>query len=658
MKTFTTRLYQIFPFLLIVSLLIGIFTNIVSKNEFGLSALVVTGLYLFLVFLKPLKKLLNRLSQKSINRVIVLTMIVVLIVQIIIIKYLPATVIHDPFRVLFQAEQLSQNNFDWSYTTYFYRYAQNVPNAILLSFWLRLTNLFGLTTNFAVHLLSIILLDSFIFTSLKIIQKISRSNTFVIFMALFYLLTPFAYTYFLQVFYSDLPILLVLLLVFKIIFDWNSLSKNRRISALIAIFFLVLIGQMVKASLIVLAVAIIIFIIYLAFNNRKILKKYTPIFAAILLAFAAWMPVQKGLEHVNHYQQNTAFAFPTTHWIYMSYNLGSHGEYNAEDVKTMLNLPTENARAKYLKTALPKRLKKLGFAGILHRWFTKNRILLNVSTLSKAYTGGFRQAPTNYQNHEQQFSLTGQVIYRIFTIIIYCLTVISLIKLVKIKQKNEQQLLTIFAVIVAVGYLAFHTLLWEVENRYGQAISPLLLIIVAQMIAVPDTITSKLHSPLINKIFIGLTAIASLVFAFISRPLKKPRLIVNAQRSQLSQQYDVRPTFINNTEIVTQNVQLNHSANRGTIIMARDTNVVIKLISLSSYATYNFVKNGPNYILNHDLPSGNYQIVLEPARTSFQAQNIAVTKTDNYLLAASSLKVDDKSFRYQSLIYTFSNSQK
>ncbi|MBM6453070.1 hypothetical protein JM953_16035, partial [Lacticaseibacillus paracasei] len=112
--------------------------------------------------------------------------------------------------------------------TYFWRYANNVPLAYLLSLWLRLTQLVGLSTNLSVHLLSILVLDSFIALALHTIWQFSQRASLLVVAFGFFALSPFAYTYYLQVFYSDLPTMLVLLIIIRSLLNWSQKTSRQR----------------------------------------------------------------------------------------------------------------------------------------------------------------------------------------------------------------------------------------------------------------------------------------------------------------------------------------------------------------------------------------------------------------------------------------------
>lgn len=132
-----------------------------------------------------------------------------------------------------------------------------------MSLWLRITQLFGLSTNTAIHLLSIIVLDGFILYFLVVIRRLNQNNSMVLGAFAFFVLTTFAYTYYLQVFYSDLPTMLVLLLVLSILYRWPTYSRRQKIGAGLGLVVTILIGDLVKPNLIVLIPALLIVAVWL-----------------------------------------------------------------------------------------------------------------------------------------------------------------------------------------------------------------------------------------------------------------------------------------------------------------------------------------------------------------------------------------------------------
>lgn len=645
------RWLKLFPILLMIGLLIGTFANIISLSNLKLTGLTLIVLAVVILLQPAFKRWAEQLSDQNLTYFLVVGLVLIVLIQCLVLRFLPATVYHDPFRVLYQAERLSRNLNDWHNTTYFYRYANNVPLAILLSYWLRLTNLVHLTTNASLHLLSILTLDSFITLALTTAKK-SQHRQLFLGLLLFFLISPFAYSYYLQVVYSDLPILLILLGSLTILKNWSQLNRTQKIDQGCLLFFMILLGQMIKANLIIFSVAIVLVLIYLAFADRIQFKQLVLPLVLILLAFGTTVPVQKAMENSTGYVNNNADAFPTTHWIYMSYSPLHNGTYSGEDVKTMLSLPSKQARQTYLVKALPKRLEKLGLIGILQRWLTKASIMLDVSRLQHAYTGGYRNAPASYQRHKMLFSISGALIFRLGFIFVYALAFLDSFQLFKTKAKLEP--LVLLAMITAVGYLAFHTFLWETENRYGQPIFALLIFMLAQRST--PAIDLQLQRKSVRWCAVWLILLG-LGFVIFSQPTQlKIRTIIAAQRSQLSSQYNAKPTMIGPDAVITQKIELNHPIDRATVLIPRHTNLSAQLLNLKTERYYRFKIQPNKLVLNRTLPAGHYQIVIRAPQA--KAQRMTIIKTQAYQLAKYPLVVNHQAATYQSLVYTFSRKIK
>ncbi|MCI1283656.1 MAG: hypothetical protein LKG24_03525 [Lacticaseibacillus songhuajiangensis] len=273
-----------FPGVLIVCLFVGIHANLIEGSRLLmllLSALVLIAAH----FIAPQ---LNKLSRRHFAYLLGGGLLLMLVGQIWSLSAMPVTVYHDPFRVLAQADQLAAGNHVWT-STYFWRYANNVPLAYLLSLWLRLGTVVGLSTNAAIHLLSLLTLDGFIILLLHTVYAMSRRNSVTFAAFTFAALTPFAYTYYLQVFYSDLPTMFVLLGVMNLLRHWQQSSHRQRIYRGIGLTLLTMLGYLLKPSLIVLIPALALTAIIL--GTLGLLKKSKLLVPALLIVLGIGLSV-------------------------------------------------------------------------------------------------------------------------------------------------------------------------------------------------------------------------------------------------------------------------------------------------------------------------------------------------------------------------------
>lgn len=640
--------------LLAFAMLIGIVSNVVIPLNLKVTSLVLLGV-IAAWYAKPIYlKWAGRLSEHQVTQILITIIGLMMIVQIWVLRFTPATVYHDPFRVLVQAEQLSHGDFNWGESVYFWRFPNNVSLTVLLSYWLRLTNLLHMSTSASIHVLSFIMLDGFIVAILRSVRRLSRQHGGVLLAGSFFLFSPFAYTYYLQVFYSDLPTLICLSITFNVLVGWHGFGRVKKILAGTVLVLSIVIGEVVKPNLIVLLVAVALLSIWLMTVDRKWLNILKGPLILITLGFILAGPVSAGLKSSSHFKNNNEYAFPTMHWVWMSYNPSASGRYDFHDVLTLSSIQGKKAKQAYLKKALPARLKRLGPLGIVKRWFQKAGILLNVSFMSRAYTGGFISAPKLYQRVEVPLAVFGQIIMRIGFILLYAETLLRCLRLWRTRtvapEVDPRLTLTI---LTALGYLAFHTLLWETESRYGQVMIPLLGI----LCAVPSLATTSERQPIprghLAGMVSGLGVVATLLVYIVSpQALYQTRgVLVAGQLSQLSLQFDARRTWVKPFDTLSQRVTLNHVATHFSVSLAPAAELSGYLVNEQTKQHYALLRTESALVLTRPLKTGRYRIEL---RNDLQRpQSVLLTKTRSYWLAPHPLYINHQNHRYWSFVYEF-----
>ncbi|KRN21324.1 glycosyltransferase family 39 protein [Lacticaseibacillus camelliae] len=641
-----TRKYKpaVLPLILIGCLLVGLISNLVSGA--GLAVLV-TAVLLF-ASSRLIGPQLNRLAAKKVIWGVGIGLVLMVIGQLVVLKSMPVTVYHDPYRLLSQADQLAAGHLTW-HITYFWRYANNVPLAYLLSMWLRLNNLIGLTTNGAVHLLSLLLLDCFIVLALRTVWQLSHRNSLLLGSFAFLACTPFAYTYFLQVFYSDLPSMLLLLIIIRIFWQWPSNTPAQQVRAGIGLTVAVVLGALIKPNLIVLIPALAIIALILHHRHLlKPLKLWLPM-VLVVVGFGLSVPANKGIDAVSHYTPKTEFAFPTTNWLLMGVNAKSNGMYSKHDAKVAIQLPSQAARQRHDLTSINKRVAHLGPLGLVKLWVTKLGILLNVQHIGNWYNGGFRAAPTWYQQHAQTLQVLTAVGYTAATLTLWLTLIMRLLGWQPDWQKGSE-VAGMLALITALGYLAFHTLLWETEARYGQIILPLTLFVLAS-VPLPVKSKSAVNRPAwLPPTVLVLTLASMLGLSHLVGTIQPQTAVVAAQRSQLSEQYHAKPTQIKPGTLMTEKVTLNGPADYFSVQIHAQSMVAVTLTQLTSGKTYHLTDARSVYRLHHNLDRGRYQITVQNRSRMHQA--VDVVRTYRYRLSASPLVINGTKHKTASLIYT------
>ncbi|MFT8411964.1 MAG: hypothetical protein ABF743_11755 [Schleiferilactobacillus perolens] len=634
-----------FPALLAICLLIGTVVNLLKgKAPFtSITVLIVSGLVLLASYW--LAPMLNRLSTTQVRWLIGIGLVVMVTGQILIVTFLPVTVYHDAYRVLSQADKMAAGKDTWN-ITYFWRYPNNVPLAYFLSLWFRLTNLVHLSTNVAVHILSLLALDGFIGLLLNTIHRITPRRSVLLGALAFMVLTPFAYTYFLQVFYSDLPAMIVLLVIFRTLTFWSSKTRRQRILAGIGLCLTVLIGQLLRPNLIVLIPAIIVIgVLVMLKKGWRTVRLSVPMLL-ILLGFALSVPANQGIRKVSNFEPHAAFALPVTSWILMGTNTQSQGMYSGSDIGHEIKL-SSTARQTYDVDTIVTRIKKLGPVGIVKLWLDKLSILLDVRSIQTWGDGGYRAAPSWYQQHAAFFETLVALSYQIVTDVLLLLVAWRLLAWrPRIDQPADAVLM--LTIVTALGYLAFHTLLWEVEERYGQAILPLLFY---QLAALPVvTVTERRRQPLTMVLSAVAAGCILLGLAPVIDSHSTQTIVVAAQRSQLSAQYHAKPAKVNPGTVLTERVDLNHTASYFSVQIHLKSQVQVTLENLSDHRIYLLQYHGDVYRWIHSLPQGQYDIVVK--NTSSIPQRVDVVRTQHYQLAYYPLIINGHVHTDDSFVYT------
>ncbi|KRN20919.1 hypothetical protein IV79_GL000144 [Pediococcus claussenii] len=635
-------------------MIIGIVSNLGTDGKFLVSTSILALAVILLITGIKLKPVLENISKPNLKKIIIVGLIIIFVVQILVLKFLPATVFHDPFRVLSQAETLSIGNHSWSNSTYFWRYPNNVSIAFLLSKWIELTNLFNISTNLSVNMLSIIFLDTFILLTIRFVERISKSSFGPIVLLSFFVVSPFAYTYYLQVFYSDLPSMLALLITFVILYGWKNYSTQLKVVQGILLTIIIAVGQLLKPTLIFVLIAILLVVILrgISKNLRESIKKIAVPLVLITLGIGIAFPASKLIEQQINFHQNSKYQLPMEHWVWMSYSPQGNGEYVGNDVETMMKMNSIEQRKTYLKTALPKRIERLGVAKVIQRWVTKAGIFLNVSGIQIAYTGGYINASHGYQVIAPILSLVGKVIMQSGFILLYLIVIVKSLRIIKMKEKLNIK--AEIALILALGYLAFHTLVWESENRYGQVIIPM-LILIASLRLPPLMEVAQVKSVKNKWLNIGLIS-SVVVFAgtigtfLATKSGESTTLIVAAQRSQLSSQYGAKKTIISAHSSVNQKVNLNYNSSRFSVLTPYKAKFKLYLVNLDTNKKIK-LKNGSEFAYYEGaLQRGHYQIIVE--NPSSKDQSMSITVMQDYKLAPYGIKIGNTEYKHSSLVYT------
>ena len=639
-------------------LIIGLITNLFFPFSLIILlafAVIVSGVYYF-------KPLIKRFDQTQIRQLIWLIFGIMLIIQIAILLFTPATVYHDPFRVYFQAEQLALHQHNWGDISYFWRYPNNASFAILLSWAFKFTNFLGISTNAATAGMALIFYDGLIASLLYMARMLGQSPARRLGLVAFFALAPLSYTYAIQVFYTDTPSLVFLAWIGYILIRWPHYQKKQRLIIGPLLVLIVLLGQLTKPNLIVMAIAVVLWLGYIFLHNRAAFKKRALVPAAlVLLGFALSMPIKSAILQSADYTHNPKYELPATSWIYMSLNPKHAGIYVGSDVQTVLALPDKNARSKFLAKAIPERIGHYNPFTLFAHFIAKLGVLTSSQTLPQAYTGGHTASPVWYQRNQLLLQDMARIAQQVLWSVFYFFVALTFGRNLLNKKYEDRSVnqTTMLISLTILGYAAFHTLVWETESRYGLILLPLIFLLYFVQ-PKQSNLANKYFKATSFKPLLGILIVVTLASCLLAPMLARPiDVVVNAQRSQLSEQYGAAPFEVEAHRFITQEVNLGTKTSAATIQIPTGSKLTGTITNLHTYKQfaleYRQTSNGTFLTNKKAIPAGDYQITL--ANNTNQNQPIWLVSLVQYKLAPHSVKGNQVIPDQSSLIYTFYDQQ-
>ncbi|SFV41759.1 hypothetical protein LAC1533_2333 [Ligilactobacillus acidipiscis] len=647
--------------LALIYLSIGTWANIYNAssplNSLVLLPLIIIGPLLF----KMVYSCINGLTVSQLKKAILFSFAIMILVQLYVLIAMPATVYHDAFRTVQQAEQISTGDIDWT-STYFLRNPNNVPIVVFLGQWFKFTNFLGLSPNVALSVLKLLIFDGMIVTILAILKEIKGDLKLSAMAAIFFLLSPYSYTYNIQVFYTDTPIFLACAVTVLILLKWqerkNSLDKSKQGKLLLfPLFGACLLAQIIKPNFLIFAIAALITTILLYFFQRLSLKKILAPLVTIILAIGLAFPAGKLVNASVDYHYHQSYELPTLHWVEMGLNAKSYGMYSVQDTKRTLKIKNLKKRQTAAKKVIKQRVKKLGFFDLNKLWVTKMGILLKVNYYNQAYTGGFVQSPSWFQKHQRWWSATADIMLRCSFIFLYSQALLALVNEFK---KHQTAGLIIFLLLVINGYLTAHMLFWEAEERYGQVIFPLLVTVIGLDLSssVQSFTFVKTKRWLVLRV---LSLIAVIIFVggnylvLNKKQIQGLPVITVAQRSQLSDQYHAKVVWLEPGEYVTQNMWVKSQNNYFSFLKAPGSRASAILTNIDKSVSYNVTPGHLKFKQNKFEP-GKYQLRLYNATS--RRQPVWLVRTHHYQLGQEPANISEPDWGKRTLIYLFGQTQK
>ncbi|UQS83180.1 hypothetical protein [Bombilactobacillus thymidiniphilus] len=640
------RFYRIILTLFCIPLIIGIITNVFTKRYWPLTLILLVLLGCWLFWRPKVARYCQTLSNKQIKWLVAVALSLILLIQLFSLKELPVSVYHDPYRVLYQAQRLSQGSHNWGETTYFWHYPTNVPVTWILAGWLYITAKIGLSTVWAMNLINLLLLDCFILVSVKLIYRYSISRLGLLEYLFFLIVSSFSYTYYLKVFYTDMPLLLALIVDFYILLSWSNSSTKKRILAVIVLLAVNIFAQLAKSNFAIIALAVVLVVALFAKKQRaSIHRLYQPLLAIVLGCLLA-LPTGKIMQNQVGFHHNEQYQVALTHWIHMGYNPQTHGIYSGDDVHNFMKHKDPQDQKLYLKQQLKNRLQHLGPLGIVKQWFAKTSSLLNINSWICAYNGGFIKIPRGYSAVQAFLHYWGVLMNQLGYIILFSAALIVTLK--NLFKKTSPNLVNWLSLITAGGFLLFYILIWEVNNRYGQVLIPLLLVYLCTAKQTPQLAIKWRKSSVLT--VVSCLAVIFGICLVDDLHAKPQKMSVATQTSQLSHQFKFKTPEFRQISLIEQQITLNHAVNNFTLLIPKRANYTTTLQNTKTKKYYPVPMTYPLASNQSVIPAGTYKLQLK----TIDPQNkirVVLTSGLGLKIAQQDVLLDNKPLHHTSLVY-------
>lgn len=405
-------------------------------------------------------------------------------------------------------------------------------------------------------------------------------------------------------------------------------------------------GQLIKGNLIVIVPASLLVLLGLGWSEkgvkRQLLAPLSLIIVGVLLAFPATTVIESGANFYHRHQ----IEFPLPAWIAMGYNQHTKGAFSTADVNRNLHQRTWQARQSNDWAVLKRRLTKPGLIKLSRLALAKLMILTNDANVNFWYNGGPRAAPAWYLQAAPRWEGLVVIIYQSVTGALYWLVSQRLLA----RQPGLTTVrgtVMVWLVLIALGYLTFHVFLWEVEERYGQVLLPLLLIMLA-LTRPPQPGAPRIKRQWgIAGLIVGLTWLSGVNVNRVGLNTNLKTVTVAAQRSQLSAQYGAKPWRLRPGQEVSQVINLHQAINYFSVQVHSGSPLVVTLEGPGRTVTLH--RRGDCYRDRQPLPAGTYQVRIN--NPTPRAQPVDVTQVRHYQLAPQPLVWRGHPDRTASLIY-------
>lgn len=405
---------------------------------------------------------LDRAKQKHIIYIMAFAATLLVLLQIVYVynftyhNYTDLSSVHDAAIELMKKGRMDK-------ISYFSQYTNNIPITLFLAGIYKLANMIGITDykniGIAVNMISMDL--CILSLGLLVNQKYGIRKAAVILGLI--LINPIFYLY-LPTYYTN-----SMTLVFypALLFLYNCFYKNKKISYLILLGFLSILGFKLRATVFIMLIAIL-FNMVINFKIKDFIKYAAIIIVSVIISNGVYGIIEN--KYIKFDYSET--RYPITHWMMMGSRYSSHnGGYNREDDTFTGSFDTYDEKLKETTAEFIKRVKECGI---------RNNIVRMHSKYINLFANGSYGALQQGQNVEKfkymyPYILGERSIFFNYYIQMMHLTLLFLAIVFCIKNYNNYTFgINKTWILFIFGTFIFYSF-WESNSRYSLMMLPALL---------------------------------------------------------------------------------------------------------------------------------------------------------------------------------------
>ncbi len=422
----------------------------------------------------------QKLDDRRFNtRFILIAVAIFLAIQLFCAFCLQMKPISDIDRLdTYAAKIVTDNSFDCLDSDfnghYIIRYQNNLPLLLLYTLIYKLTYMIcGGFSRIPIIIINTAAINAAVLLTVLTSRRIFGCRKAVLTLVICVLFTPY-YTY-TPYFYTDsfsLPLLAGAVYMFTC--ACQSQKRINTVLLLAACGALCFIGFEIKASIIILLIALMIYL-PLKFGIKKALKSAAVILTSFAVLFCSYSLIIKNANLISE-ESSEKYQFPPAHWVMMG--LKDFGAFNWDDSDFSMSFESKTERQNAAVEEIGKRISEKGFFGMI------------AHTGKKAvwtYMDGTYYIANYLEHYEHKTPLHEIVLYdgnfrfpffvysfgyQLFLIFMMGYSALSACR------KKELSLTTLFRIAVFGMFIFF--LIWETNARYPFNFTPLYILLATE----------------------------------------------------------------------------------------------------------------------------------------------------------------------------------